>query len=166
MVKFDYLVSELAKKQGDEDFQVYSPEKLSIYINKAMLELFNTSWVSFKNDVSQFLGQFPELLLSDTIDIKSGIGSLNGSVYKITQGLFNNKLCSIKPNEQYSILKTATTYHLFNDNEPALIQTGNNVYVFPTKDGTLIYQYIWKPIRETGNMFEYGNKDDVFFSLY
>jgi hypothetical protein len=184
-IRFDRIAQEFIRRIGQRFVSGFIPgtampatnglttDDISAYVNKALLKFVEIKWDAAKGNVEQFAGIFPELISGprgprDLVNGAYTIATPDLDFFKIMAAWDNTKYIKIWPEAAYSIAITgAHRSYIASNNEPAIIQLGNILQVFPTNyNSTISIIFIKQPlIPETGEfLIQNGTTDSPFYN--
>jgi hypothetical protein len=131
-------------------------EAIMLFVNRAILKLFNDVWKASMGNADIFAGMLPELIKP------SGLITLSSGSYKIANPYLDfkravgaytesGKFIKIKDSTKYVFYKTGVYDELSaSADKPALIHIADYIHIFPaTVTEKIIVHYIQLPVNPT-----------------
>ncbi len=147
-IKLERISIELAKRlndaftsadiavAGDTDGKVISAAQRMVYINKAMLKMFNDFWIQVKGEKRVFAQIFPELVVTRNVMTTNEstyvITNPNFDYFQLIEAMVDGKLASVMPSSYYLTVKSNKIPQISDSSvNPVCIETGRTIHFLP-----------------------------------
>lgn len=163
LTKFQECVIALASRLGDKDFDVYTKEKLSTYINSSMEQIFMANVENFQQSLSEFI-EPKDISVDLDLDGKCLIKEIAGNCYKVISGITDGNYIRLWPNEIYYGVKAGTKAFYKPDKiRPAMFDIGGRLEILGAGKVTNII-YLKNTRKSDGSMFIYEDTEEIAFT--